>query len=313
MSKITISRAVILGATGPTGRALARELAGRGVPLRLGSRRKQSLERAFPDLDAEHAEVDALDAAAVAAAAKGCDVLFDCIGTPGEHMDDHPRIARNIAAALGQVGIRGVQVSSFWCYMPLERTVIDESHPREGGPPWAQLRREAEDILRAAGAAIIHMPDFFGPHVHTSTLQMPLGEALAGQTMNWIGSADTAREYAYVPDAMHALAELAHHEAAYGDDWIMPGAGPVTGREVAEIAAAHLGREVRVRGAGPFLLRLVSLFKPDLRAFMQMVPEYVKPVSYDATKLRTLIGEVPATPYREALGETLDWMREHAA
>jgi hypothetical protein len=42
---------------------------------------------------------------------------------------------------------------------------MNESHPRSGGPPWVRYRREAEDILCEAGAAILHLPDFYGPHV----------------------------------------------------------------------------------------------------------------------------------------------------
>jgi hypothetical protein len=32
------------------------------------------------------------------------------------------------------------------------------------------------------------------------------------------------------------------------------------------------------------MLRLVSLFSKDLRGFMQVVPDYVKPIAYDASR-----------------------------
>ena len=117
-------------------------------------------------------------------------------------MADHPRIARNIASALVQSEARCLQVSSYWCYMPIVEVPVSESHPRKGGPVWARYRREAEDILRDAGAAIVHLPDFFGPHVHTSSLQLPIQDAVGGKPMNWIGGADVERDYAYVPDAV---------------------------------------------------------------------------------------------------------------
>jgi hypothetical protein len=50
-------------------------------------------------------------------------------------------------------------VSSYWAYYPQVRTEMNESHPRIGGPPWVRYRREAEDVLCAAGAAILHLPD----------------------------------------------------------------------------------------------------------------------------------------------------------
>ena len=90
---------------------------------------------------------------------------------------------------------------------------MNESHPRSGGPPWVRYRREAEDVLCEAGAAILHLPDFYGPYVHVSTLQNALNEAASGKTVNWLGSADTQREYIYVPDAMRiaAAGEIGGH------------------------------------------------------------------------------------------------------
>src|SRR5690606_15977852 len=112
---------------------------------------------------------------------------------------------------------RCVLVSSYWSFMPLVGNPLNEDHPRQGGPEWARDRRTAEDTLREAGAAVVHLPDFYGPHVHTSTLQQPLMEAAAAKTMRWIGSTDTEREYAFVPDAVETIAALAAHDEAYGE------------------------------------------------------------------------------------------------
>jgi nucleoside-diphosphate-sugar epimerase len=172
-------------------------------------------------------------------------------------------------------------------------------------------RREAEDVLRDAGAAILHLPDFYGPDVHTSTLQSPLAEAAAGKTMNWIGAADTAREYILVPDAMEIAARIRNRDEAFGNDWILPGSGPLTGAQVAEIADRHLDRPVKVRTAGVFMLRLVSLFSKDLRGFMQVVPDYVKPIAYDASRLEGLMGKPEMTSYEIGIARTLDAISEH--
>jgi len=71
-----------------------------------------------------------------------------------------------------------------------------------------RYRREAEDVLCAAGAAILHLPDFYGPRVHVSTLQNALNEAASGKTVNWLGRTDVQREYIYVPDAMRIAVEV---------------------------------------------------------------------------------------------------------
>jgi len=305
MTGLTFRRAAILGATGPTGFHLAQALLRRGVACRFIARDHEKLARAFRDVAGEQVTADITRAEDTARAIADCDLVFDCIGLAGSHMAEHSVTARNIASSVRASGARCIQVSSYWGYLPAVQIPINERHPRQGGGDWIHQRRAAEDILQQAGAAVLHLPDFFGPRVHTSTLQQALVEAAAGKIVNWIGSADVVHEYAYVPDAMAIAATLAAHVEAYGKRWIVPGSGPITGRQVADIASRLLGRRVAIRAAGPTMLRLVSLFNTPLRGFMQMVPDYQKPITFDASKLAALIGKPSMTGYEAAIRQTL--------
>jgi nucleoside-diphosphate-sugar epimerase len=222
---LSFKRIAVIGATGPTGRALASELRERKCAVRVVSRRADVLKAYFPAPEFEIRSGDAMEAASLVAALQGCDLVIDCIGLPGERMADHPATARNVAQVVRRSGARCLQVSSYWSFMPIRELPVSEHHPREGGPPWARFRRETEDILRDAGGAIVHLPDFFGPRVHTSTLQLGVIDAVNGKPMSWIGPADVARDYIYVPDAMGVVAELLTREEAYGDDWVVSGSG----------------------------------------------------------------------------------------
>jgi nucleoside-diphosphate-sugar epimerase len=220
-------------------------------------------------------------------------------------MQLHPVTARNIAGALGHTKARCVQVSSYWAYYPQVRTEMNESHPRLGGPPWVRYRREAENILCTAGAAILHLPDFFGPRVHVSTLQNALNEAASGKTVNWLGRTDVQREYIYVPDAMRIAVEIGARTEALGEHWCLPGSGPLSGQQVADIAGRYLGRQVKPRSAGMMTLRIVGLFNKDLRGLLQVAPDYMKPVRYDAGKVQGLLGPQQMTSYDAGIGNTL--------
>ena len=298
----------ILGATGPTGFHLAAELRKSGHAVRVVARDRGKLARLFPDVQIDKHPADVLDEHQTLRAIEGCDLVYDCIGLPGEQMHLHPVTARNIAQALERTKARCVQVSSYWSYYPQVRPAMNETHPRIGGPPWIVWRRDAEDILFAAGAAILHLPDFFGPQVHVSTLQNALIEAVQGRTVNWLGKPITPREYIYVPDAMRIAADIGRRKEAFGAHWCLPGSGPLSGRRFAAIASDRLGRPVKLRGAGMMTLRLVSLFKKDLRGLLQVAPEYMKPVSYDAGKLTRLIGRQQMTSYEDGIAATLDWL-----
>jgi nucleoside-diphosphate-sugar epimerase len=301
-------RVAVVGATGPTGWHLARELADRGVAVRAVSRRREHLARAFAGLDVELAEADALDPEALSRALDGCELAVDCIGLPPERMADHPATARNLAVTARTAGARLLQVSSFWSFLPHRGEVVDESHPREGGHEWFRLRREAEDVLLDAGAAVVHLPDFFGPRVHVSAVQSALEDVVAGRQMSCLGGADVEREIVFVPDAMRTVADLLGRDEAYGTDWAIPGNGAPSANELARLAGEHLGREVTVRAAPVWLIRLMALFVPGLRPVVPLAPHYAKPVRYDTSKLRGLLGEAERTPLPEAIAATLDWL-----
>ena len=303
-----MTKVAIVGATGPTGIHLAAELRKMTATVRVVARGMDKLARLFPDAVFEKQPADVLDPHETLQAIEGCDLVYDCIGLPGNQMHLHPVTARNIASAIRHTNARCVQVSSYWAYYHQVLAEMNESHPRSSGPAWARYRREAEDILREAGAAILHLPDFYGPQVHISTFQNALNEAASGKTVNWIGKADVHREYVYVPDAMRIAAAVGARPEAFGAHWCLPGSGPLSGREAVGIAARHLGRSVKLRSAGLTTLRILGLVNRDLRGFLQVAPDYIKPVRYDARKLQGLLGPPQMTAYDAGIGETLSWI-----
>jgi nucleoside-diphosphate-sugar epimerase len=303
-----MTKVAIVGATGPTGIHLAAELRKAAAVVCVVARGMDKLMRLFPDSAIEKRPANVLDPNATLQAIEGCDLVYDCIGLPGDQMHLHPLTARNIAGAVRRTNARCVQVSSYWAYYPQVRAEMNESHPRSGGPPWVRYRREAEDIMFEVGGAILHLPDFYGPQVHVSTLQNALSEAASGKTVNWIGSADVHREYVYVPDAMRIAAAIGARAEAFGAHWCLPGGGPLNGRQAAEIAGRHLGRSVKLRSVGLTTLRIVSLFNKDLRGLLQVAPDYMKPVRYDARSLQILLGAPQMTSYDAGIGQTLAWI-----
>ena len=86
----------------------------------------------------------------------------------------------------------------------------------------------------------------------------------------------------------------------------------LTGHLAADIAGQHLGRLVKLRSTGMAMLRVVSLFNKDLRGFLQVAPNYMKSVRYDANKLQRLLGPLKMTSYEAGIGQTLAWIASRA-
>jgi hypothetical protein len=55
---------------------------------------------------------------------------------------------------------------------------------------------------------------------------------------------------------------------------------------------------------------MADTMNKNLRGFMQIAPEYVRPISDDGSKLRRLLGETERMSYEDALQATIASMRE---
>ena len=63
-----------------------------------------------------------------------------------------------------------------------------------------------------------------------------------------------------------------------------------------------------LRAAPAWMLRLLSLANADLRVIRPLIPHYTRPVRYDTSKLRGLLGEIETTPMEDAVGKTVKWL-----
>jgi nucleoside-diphosphate-sugar epimerase len=301
-------KTAVVGATGPTGIHLVTELRKTVATVRVIARSVDKLVRLFPEAAVEKWEADIRDRRRDPARNRRLRPRIrlhrlawrsdgTCIRWPHEALPTRSATPRRAACRC-----------QYWAYYPQVRTEMNEDHPRGGGPPWVRYRREAEDVLRDAGAAILHLPDFYGPYVHVSTLQNALNEAASGKTVNWLGRPGVQREYVYVPDAMRIAVEIGARYEALGEHWCLPSSGPLSGWQVVDIAGRHFGRQVKLRAAGITTLRIVSLFNKDLRGLLQVAPDYMKPVNYDSRKLQSLLGPQQMTSYNDGIGRTLAWI-----
>jgi putative NADH-flavin reductase len=85
-----MTKIAIVGATGPTGIHLVAELRRNTAVVRAIARDMDKLARLFPDTAVEKRAADILDADATLRAVEGCDLVYDCIGLPGDRMHLHP-------------------------------------------------------------------------------------------------------------------------------------------------------------------------------------------------------------------------------
>lgn len=297
----------ILGAAGAIGRAMVNEFALRGVPAVAIGRDPSKLERMF----GKRAEIRAADISSVeqtAAALGGARRAVYAVGVPYPDFKRHPVLMRQALEAARRAGVsRMVVVSSVYSYGKPRTARVSEDHPRQPETRKGRYRKEQEDAALAADGKdglrtlVLHLPDFYGPFADNSLARMIVDCVVAGKPANWLGDPEAPHEFVFVPDAARVIADLLDREDSFGRRWNFAGPGSITGREFITRVHQELGRPVRIRAAGTWMLRVMGLFNPLLRELVELQYLGVTPVLLDDSRLAARLGALHKTPYEEGI------------
>ena len=305
---------VILGAGGAIGRNLGHELDRRGIEFRAVGRNAQKLQAGFSNRVIRVADLADPDQARTAVV--GATTVFYTVGVEYHHFELHPLLMQKALEACAAESVpQMVVVTSVYSYGWPRMNRVTEEHPREPQSRKGRYRKEQEDLaldahwMSRVRAAVVHLPDFYGPYADQSLSNPIFAAALAGKKANWLGSVDLPHEFVYTPDAARTLLDLAGHDEAYGHRWNLGGAGTITGREFITAVYREAGQKPKWRAVTKWMLQVGGVFNPLLRELREMYYLGETPVILDDSRLEALIGPLQKTPYEKGIRETMAWMK----
>ncbi|OJT19465.1 epimerase [Archangium sp. Cb G35] len=306
----------LFGASGSIGHSVVQALRAQGRGYRVVGRSRSSLQREFgADPRAELVTWNPDDPSSVREAARGVSTLIYMVGVPYTDFHLHPVLMRRtLDAAIAEGVERLVMISTVYPFGRPRTERVTEDHPREPHTFKGRMRKEQEDLVLEAGASgaiqttLLRLPDFYGPGVERSFLYRAFRAALDGKRAQLIGPIDTPHEFVFVPDVGPVVTALMDEPRAYGRAWNLAGAGVTSQKELVERIYAEVGRRPKVMALHRPLMRVLGLFDPMLREFVEMDYLHTTPVIMDDSALRGLI-EVRKTPYAEGIRQTLEAMR----
>jgi nucleoside-diphosphate-sugar epimerase len=215
---------VIVG-KGPVGTTTARVLAARGHRVRVLSRSGGTSTDGV-----EHRRVDAADAGALTAAARGASALYNAVNPPYDRWaSDWPPIAAALLAAAERTGAALVTMGNLYGYGRPDGPMTPDS-PLAATDTKGRVRaRMWAEALAAHGAGRVRVTearaaDFVGPQVPAgqSHLMRQLPALRAGRRAWVVGDPDVPRGWSYLPDVAETLAVLGTDERALGRAWHVP-------------------------------------------------------------------------------------------
>jgi nucleoside-diphosphate-sugar epimerase len=296
---------VIVG-KGPVGTTTAQRLVDGGHEVRVLSRSGgQSTDLV------EHRAVDATDAEALTAAARGAAALYNAVN-PAYHRwaTDWPPMAAALLAAAERSGAVLVTMGNLYGYgrpagpmTPESPLAATDTKGRVRARMWAEMAAAHEaGRVRVTEA---RAADFVGPQVpgDHSHLTRQLGALRAGRRAWVVGDPDAPRGWSYLPDVAATLAVLGTDERALGRAWHVPSAIRSQREALADLAWALGAGPTRV-GRLPWpVLRAAGLVVPFLREVVDVRHQFDGPYVIDASATTATFGLVP-TPWAEVVAAT---------
>jgi nucleoside-diphosphate-sugar epimerase len=306
--------ALVLGATGGVGGALAQALLQRGYRVRAMHRRPEHHAATRPRY--EWVAGDAMRADDVLRAAEGVSVIVHGVNPPGYQNWRAlvlPMIDNTIAAARA-VGARILMPGTIYNFGPDSFPLIAEDSHQAPDTVKGRIRVELERRLeKAAGEGvpvlILRAGDFFGPNAGNNWFAQGLVQP--GKPVRFIvnpGRKGVGHAWAYLPDVAETFMRLLdradalptfarfHMDGFYDRDGMQMAAA--IGRAVGKPRIFTIGFPWRLAG-------LASPFVPLIRELHEMRYLWRKTIRLDNRCLLACLGEEPRTPIDEAVTATL--------
>lgn len=309
LSSVNI-RHLIVG-DGVIGRNTAQALHAAGQPVTIASRTPCDTI----DPEVSHLRLDALDGAALRAAAEGASHLHLTVGLPYRAAvweRDWPRVMRNAIDAALAHGARLLWFDNVYAYGPLPlRVPMREDHPIDAPSRKGRVRARLLRMLHDAAERrdlrwlVARSADFYGPQAAQSMLNVAgIQRQLQGRAAWWLGDPDKRHSFTHVGDAGRALAHLALQTDTWQQCWHLPTADPApTPRELLMESARLLGAPVTVRQVPPVLLGLLSAVVPMVREVVEMLYQNQQDYVFDSSKFMARFPDFRVTPYNEGMVE----------
>jgi nucleoside-diphosphate-sugar epimerase len=294
----------ILGAGGPIGNGLAKDLAARNITVRLVGRKPKQMDGAqvvSADLSDTKGTIDAVAGSSVVYLLAGLKYQF------GVWRQLWPLIMDNVIEACKRANAKLLFFDNVYMYGKVSGAMTEDTPyaPRsKKGEIRALIATKLMNEVKAGSlkAIIARSADFYGPATPNGIANILVFEAFAkNATASWLVNAEVPHSFTYIPDAVRGVAELSAKDSAWNQVWHLPTApNPPTGREFITMAAKEFGVAPKFRILSRPILRVVGLFDPNVRESYEMLYQSDSPYLFDSTKYAKEFG-FAGTPYAEGI------------
>jgi len=289
---------LVAGGTGFIGRAIVRELAGRGEQLAVMSHRPEAAARRFPGLQVEVRRGDARDAASMKSAVAGTDTVISCMQFPNFPVEDRrkgftfeevdARGNERLVAAARDAGVRS--------YVYLSGAGAAPDAPKH----WFRAKWQAEQAIQASGLRYTVFRPSWVYGRDDNSLNRFVAFARRLPFVPVVGDGKQRLQPVFVDDVARAVAESLTADAAANQVFEIGGPDVLTMDGVLRVMLAAMGKKKPLLHAPALLPKFAALL---------MTPIPNRPLSPDAVDFITADALADNGPLLRALSVRLTPLR----
>jgi len=300
----------ILGAGGPVGKELERELLTLQKPVRLVSRSSITTSTGT-----EWVKADLSVRAEVFAAIEGSEVAYLTVGFPyltSVWQQNWPTLMKHVTDACISHGVRLVFFDNIYALSKDHLNPITESSPINPPSKKGAIRAEVVNILQEAiekkglTGLIARSADFITLKENKGLIKPLVYDRLKkGKKAQWMCNANVVHNFSYLPDLAKGTALLGNTPEAFQQVWNLPtDASRITGADWIQLFAhrMHQQQEYSIVSAG--MIKFLGLFVPYMREMVEMLYQYSADYYFDSSKFNQHFNYTPKMP-QEIVDELL--------
>lgn len=299
----------ILGANGVIAQGLSKHLIEYTQQIRQVSRNPKKVHASDELMSA-----DLLNFDQTAKAVAGSEIVYLLAGLKYDvnvWREQWPKLMRNVIDACKKHNSKLVFFDNVYSYGLIKGVMTEETpfNPcSKKGEVRAKIATMLLDEVKAGNinGMIVRGADFYGPEVLLSLTHSTVTQRLkANQGPQWIGDPKKIHTFTYTPDAGKSVAMLGNTASAFNQTWhALTSKERITGEQYVRMACEIKGRSYKIQALPKFGVRLVSLFVPVMREFVEMMYQYENDYIFDSTKFEKSFN-LQATTYQDGIASTL--------
>jgi nucleoside-diphosphate-sugar epimerase len=314
MAKMDGPLALVIGATGGIGGAVADRLLGSGWRVR-ALHRSPEAAAAKTRRQLEWVSGDAMNPGDVLRAAEGARLIVHGANPPGYRNWAGlamPMLASTIAAATTQ-GARILFPGTVYNFGPESFPRLSEGQPQAARTRKGAIRVQMEEALarsvdKGASVLIVRAGDYFGATGNGWLSPQGLLQGRPLRAVRYPGPPSTPHAWAYLPDVAETMVRLLETDALDAFEGFHMQGHEVTGDALFRALETVAGRSLKL-GRLPWpALRAIAPFNETLREMLEMRYLWRQPVLLDNSRLIARLGAEPRTDLTAALKSTLQGM-----